>query len=134
MKKPILATLLLFVFALIWNMTLHSTLFAEINEAVASLRRDDVMNYMPLSLIMTLLLCASYVYGFTRFVKENSLKEAVSFGLFFSVLAILLVNVNQFIQYPIPLINTILWSLVGIVEFVLYALILYKLNLVSPSE
>ena len=80
-----------------------------------------------LSVLITAALAGLFVWGYGRFARNRSVSEAVRYGLFFGILAGLLVDANQYVLYPIPLWVAVAWFLGGLVEFQVYALLLAKL-------
>ena len=123
----IIASLTLFVVALIWNGLLHMTILHDFNEAVSSLRRPNLDDFMWLSLLMILGVTSLYVLGYSQFAQKGTLREGVGYGLFFAVLAGLLVDLNQYILYPIPASASLAWFGGGVIEFMLYGILVPKL-------
>ena len=126
-KRFLLVSLLLFAIALAWNGLFHLVLLPQTREAVAHLLRPDFEDKLWLSLINTLALMVLFVWGYGRFARDASLREASRYGLFFALLAGSLVDANQYLLYPIPAWVAALWFLGGLVEFQLYALLLARL-------
>jgi hypothetical protein len=50
-------------------------------------------------------------------------KEAVSYGVFFALVAGVLVDFNQYVLYPIPALVAVMWFVGGLIEFTVYALV-----------
>ncbi len=126
-KRFALASLLLFVIALGWNGLLHLVLVPQAREAVAHLLRPDLAQEAWLSLGVTAGFVILFVWGYGRFARDRSLGEASRYGLFFALLAGLLVDANQYVLYPIPAWVAGVWFLGGLVEFQIYALVLSRL-------
>ncbi|MGD2118196.1 MAG: hypothetical protein PVG66_07550 [Chromatiales bacterium] len=126
-----LSVIVLFFVALLWNGLLHMVLLADINASIQHLRRPDIQDFMWLSMLMTLALVVLFVWGYSRFVRKGSLFEAMQYGLFFALLAGLLVDLNQYLLYPLQVIVPLAWFAGGIIEFLLYALLLTRLYPVS---
>jgi hypothetical protein len=57
----------------------------------------------------------------------GSLREGVVYGVFFALLTGVLVDLNQYILYPIPGWLAFLWFLGGLGEFIVYGIIARKL-------
>jgi hypothetical protein len=123
----IITSLTLSVIALVWNGFLHTIILPDFNEAVSLLRRPDLANFMWLSLLMILGITSLYVLGYSQFARKGTLQEGISYGLFFAILAGLLVDLNQYILYPIPASTALAWFGGGVVEFVLYGILITKL-------
>lgn len=119
----VLATVVLFVVAMLWNGVLHTVVLREANASVAHLRRPDLQETMPLAMLLTAGLVALFVLGYGRAARSGSLPEALGYALFFAALAGLLVDLNQFVQYPLPASVAALWFAGGVGEFLLYAVL-----------
>ena len=130
----IVASLTLFVVALVWNGFFHIIILHDLNEAVRSLRRSDLADFMWLSMLMTFSITSLYVLGYSQFARTGTLQEGIGYGLFFAVLAGLLVDLNQYILYPIPASISLAWFGGGVVEFVLYGILVTKLYPIQLSR
>jgi hypothetical protein len=117
----------LIVVALAWNGLLHFVLLREAHAAVQHLLRPDFRQKAWISLIVTAGMIALFVWGYGRFVRDGSLAEGARYALFFGLVTGFLVDLNQFVLYPIPGWVAALWFAGGLAEFQLYALLLTKL-------
>lgn len=122
-KRYLLACLVLFVVALVWNALLHLVLLREVDGAVRHLLRPDFAAKAWLSLLGTTGLIGLFVAGYGRFARSGSIGESVCYGVLFAVLAGILVDLNQYVLYPIPVWVAAVWFLGGLVEFTVYALL-----------
>ncbi len=120
-KRPILSVVLIIVVALIWNGLFHMVLIADQNAMIASLRRPDLSEKIVLSLLITVGMATLFVVSYSKWRRTGSLTESLLHGMFFSALAGVLVNANQYLVYPIPGMLAGLWFLGGVIEFSLYA-------------
>ncbi len=125
--RLVLVTLLLVAVALAWNALVHLVLLRQARSAVAHLFRADLQRYAWLSVVITVALLALFVWGYTRFARDASLREASRYGLFFGLLAGVLVDANQYLLYPIPAWVAASWLIAGLAEFQLYAFLLTRL-------
>lgn len=123
-EQTICAAFAIFIIALIWNGTLHYAVLSEENASIAPLRRAESSGFMVLSLIQTWTLALLFVCGYARFTRTGSVSEGVAYGLFFALLAGLLVDLNQFILYPIPGKIAMYWFLGGLIEFSIYGAVI----------
>ena len=121
----VLASTVLFIVALLWNGFLHMIVLSNIDKSVSSIWRPNFSIW--LSMLMTFGIVSLYVLGYSQFARKGTLREGVSYGLFFAVLAGLLVDLNQYILYPIPVNAPLAWFAGGIIEFVLYGVLVTKL-------
>lgn len=122
-----MAAALIFALSLLWNGLLHMVLLAEANAALAPLRRPDAEAMMPLALLLTAGLACVFVWGYARFARDRSLIEGALYGVFFAAVAWLLVDLNQYVLYPIDATLAAVWFAAGLVEFVVYGVILARL-------
>lgn len=122
--QTLCAAFALFIIALIWNGTLHYAVLAEENASIAPLRRTESTEFMALSLIQTWALALLFVYGYGRITRTGTVSEGVIYGLYFALLAGLLVDLNQFILYPIPGKIAMYWFLGGLIEFSIYGAVI----------
>lgn len=118
------AAFAIFIIALIWNGTLHYLVLAQENASIAPLRRTESSGFVALSLIQTWALALLFVYGYCRFNRTGSISEGFVYGLYFALLAGLLVDLNQFILYPIPGKIALYWFLGGLIEFSIYGAVI----------
>ena len=123
----LLVSAVLFAVALAWNGVVHGSLLKGTDASVRHLWRANLGEMMPVSIAVTIGVVMVFVWGYRRFARNNSLREALTYGLFFGLTAGLLVDLNQFFLYPIPFSAVWTWVLAGVVEFVLYALLLSRL-------
>lgn len=121
-KRSILSVVLIFIVAMIWNGLFHTVIIAEQNEMISSLRRPDMSEKMLLSLFITIGMAALFVVSYNKWRRSGTLIESLIHGIFFSVLAGVLVNANQYLVYPIPGMLAVLWFLGGLFEFSFYSI------------
>jgi len=126
-KRYLLACLVLFVVALAWNALVHLVLLRQAHLAVQHLLRPDLASKAWLSLIVTAGMVCLFAWGYVRFARHASVGEGARYALYFALVAGLLVDLNQYVLYPIPAWVAATWFAGGIVEFQLYALLLRKL-------
>lgn len=125
-KKIIISVVLVFAFAIMWNGLFHMVLIAEQNALIADLRRPDMSEKMLLSLLITIGMAVLFVISYSKWLKRGDVIESLTHGLFFAVLAGVLVNANQYFVYPVPGKLACLWFLGGLIEFSFYALIVWR--------
>ncbi len=126
-RRFLLACAALFAVALAWNGLLHLVVLRAAEAAVRPLYRPDLADRMWLSLVAAAALVVLFVWGYRRFARAGSVREAAGYGLFFALVAGVLVDLNQYVLFPIPGRLACLWFLGGVVEFTLYGLIVRRL-------
>lgn len=125
-KKGAVSVILVFIVAVIWNGIFHMVLIAEQNKLISDIRRSDLSGMMFMSVAITIMMAILFVVSYSKWLKEGSLKESLAHGLFFSLLAGVLVNANQYLVYPVPGMLAGLWFLGGVVEFSLYSVVVWS--------
>lgn len=126
-QRLILASAVLFVLALVWNSFVHLVVLRAANASVAHLRRPDLADTMWLSLVVTGGTVALFVWGYSRVARTGSLREGLGYGAAFALLAGLLVDLNQYVLFPIPGAVAAQWFVGGLLEFMLYGAVATKL-------
>lgn len=126
-----IATIVLSIFALLWNGFIHLVVLADANKAIESIHRPDMADKMWISIIITICIVVLFIISFLKWRKTGSVLETIGHSLFFAAIMIIVVDLNQYVQYEIPFSLVILWSLSGAIEFVIYGLIL---NLICKKE
>jgi len=126
-RRIVVAVVVLFVVALAWNAFLHLVVLREANASVQPLRRPDLAEKAWLSLLMTLGLVTLFVWGYTRVARSGTMREGFGYGLYFALLAGLLVDLNQYVLFPIPGAVAALWFLGGLAEFCLYGMLVSRI-------
>ena len=125
-----LAVVILFVLSLIWNGVVHLVILRRANEAVQHLRRTDLPGALGWSLLLTGLVSILFVWGYIRTARTGMLREGLAYGLFIGLLVALLVDVNQYLLYPLPFSLVLKWFAGGVLEFTFYGAVV---SLVTPS-
>jgi uncharacterized membrane protein YhfC len=122
-KRFFIAALTIFVFALIWNGIVHLVLLREVDSILNSIGRQESQRNMFLSLLVTIMLAILFVWSYTRFARRGDLHDGLTHGLFFGLLAGTLVDLNQYVLYPIPASLAITWFAFGLIEFCIYGIL-----------
>jgi hypothetical protein len=126
-KRYVLSGLVLFVVALAWNALVHLVLLRRVHAEVQHLLRPDFQEKAWLTLVVTAGMIAVFVWGYARFVRNASWAEGARYALYFGLVAGLLVDLNQYVLYPIPAWVAASWFAGGLVEFQIYAFLLTRL-------
>jgi len=126
-KRSLFACLALLVVALAWNALVHLVLLQRAHLAVQHLLRPDLASMTWLSLVVTAGMVCLFAWGYGRFARNGSVGEGARYALYFALVAGLLVDLNQYVLYPIPAWVAVAWFAGGLVEFQLYALLLGRL-------
>jgi len=126
-KRFIFSAIIIFIISLLWNGFVHSLIINFDEEILKSILRPDINDKMWLSFVLTALISIIFVLGYIKFTTKGTSTEGIMYGLSFGILAILLVDVNQYILYPLAFSTVIKWMIFGILEFTLYGFLVSKL-------
>jgi hypothetical protein len=122
-KRLLITSIVIFVFALVWNGVVHLVILRDSNAALATLARTGAEKRMSLSLLVTAALAMLFVWSFARYAREGGLRDGLTHGLFFGLLAGVLVDLNQYVLYPIPGSLAAKWFAFGLLEFCIYGIL-----------
>ncbi len=125
--RLIIATAAITLFALLWNGMVHMVILREANMALDGITRPAAERSFPLSLLLTAGIALLFVASYASFVRSGGLRAAISYGAFFAVLAGLLVDLDQFLMYPVPGTLALSWFLFGFAEFCIYGVLAWWL-------
>ena len=129
-----LAAAILFILSLAWNGLVHLVILRRANEAVQHLRRTDLSGALGLSLLLTALVSGLFVWGYVRTARTGSLREGLAYGFFIGLFAALLVDLNQYLLYPLPASLVLKWFVGGVLEFTLYGAVVSLVYPVTGRE
>ncbi|HOI82601.1 MAG: hypothetical protein WCS47_09180 [Thermovirgaceae bacterium] len=121
--RLLIAAMISFVFSIVYNGLVHLVILGTANKRVESLRRVDFSSKAWISLLATLAISFLLPMIYSRFVSEKSYKKGLFFGFCFGLLIAIMVDVNQYVLYPLPFSLVASWALFGVVEFSLIGLI-----------
>ena len=129
-----LAAVVLFILSLAWNGLVHLVILRSANEAVQHLRRTDLPGALGLSLLLTALVSGLFVWGYVRTARTGTLREGLAYGFFIGLFAALLVDLNQYLLYPLPASLVLKWIVGGVLEFTLYGAVVALVCPVTSRE
>ncbi|MDD2699833.1 MAG: hypothetical protein PHH36_01215 [Sideroxydans sp.] len=122
-RRFAVAVLAIFIFALVWNGFVHMVLLKEAGLALVGIARPAAERNMALGLLLTAGIATLFVYSYVSFVRTPGVRRALGHGVFFALLAGLLVDLNQFFLYPLPGSLAVAWFLFGCIEFCIYGVL-----------
>ena len=126
------ASAAIFLLALLWNSVVHLVVLREANASVQHLRRASATWQVWLALALTAAMACTFVSGYILSARTGTAREGLGYGVFFGVVAGLLVDLNQFVMFPIPATVALQWFAAGFLEFALYGLLVTRLYPLSP--
>lgn len=129
-RRAALAVLAVFAFAMAWGTFYHVVVLRGADEALRQLYRPDLGRRMWLSVLGVLGISAFFVAGYRLATKKGTPMEGLAYGICFSILAGLLVDLNQYVLYPIPGVLVLKWYAGGLVEFAVDGVLV---SLIHPS-
>ncbi|MBZ5638853.1 MAG: hypothetical protein LAO51_08880 [Acidobacteriia bacterium] len=127
-RRFALACSVLFVAAIVWNGLVHLVLLRRADAVVRHLYRPDLADRTWALLSVTAGVVVLFAWGYSRFARVGSIREGMGYGVFFALLAGVLVDLNPYVLFPIPGRLAAAWFLGGIVEFVVYGIILSRFH------
>lgn len=113
----------LFGFSLAWNAFWHLGLLARLEARLAPLHRPPGPGQAWPALALMATLAVLFLAGHLRWARSRSLAEGARYGLWFALVAGLLVDFNQYLIYPLPGGTVLLWFLGGLAEFIVAGLV-----------
>ncbi len=132
-RRFVVASAAIFVVGLAWGALLHLVVLRGANAAIAGLLRTDLGDRMWLSILASAAFACLFVAGYRRVARNGSVREGIAYGLFFAAVAGLLVDVNQYVLYPIPGRLALTWFAGGVLEFALYGALASRLCPPAPA-
>jgi hypothetical protein len=121
-RRVVVAVTAIFIFALAWNGLVHLVLLREADLALLPVGRPPQERNLLLGLAVTAGLALLFVVSFLR-CGGKGIRAGIRHGAFFGLLAGLLVDVNQYLLYPLPGTLALQWFAFGFVEFCIYGVI-----------
>ena len=126
-KRFFIATIAIIVFALGWNGIVHLVVLREADSILSSIGRQESQRNLFLSSLITVMISILFVWSYSRTAKRGDLRDGLTHGLFFGILAGILVDLNQYVLYPIPASLAFTWFVFGLFEFCLYGVLVSRL-------
>ena len=121
--KFLVATGLSFIFSIIYNGLVHLVILSAANKQAEFLRRADFSSKAWISILATLATSFLFTAICSFFVSEKSPKTGLSFGFCFGLLIAIIVDINQYVLYPLPFSLVASWAFFGTIEFCMIGMI-----------
>ena len=132
-KRLIVASAAIFIFALVWNTIVHGMVLREGNEAISEIRRQGGSS-ITVGLLMTASIALLFVWSYAYWARRGGIKGGLTHGFYFALLAGVLVDLNQYLLYPIPGTLALSWFGFSLLEFAGYGLLVAWLYPVTPAR
>jgi magnesium-transporting ATPase (P-type) len=121
--RILIATGISFVFSFLYNGLIHLVVLGLANKQVESLRRVDFTSKLWISILATLVTSFLFTIIYALFVSEKNIKTGSLFGFCFGLFIAIIVDLNQYVLYPLPFSLVTKWALFGVIEFTIIGLL-----------
>ena len=108
-----------FIFSVLYNGLVHLVVLGSANRQMEPLRCADFSSKIWISLAGTLAVSFLFTGIYVLFSREKNVRTGAFFGLLFGLAAAVLVDLNQYVIYPLPFALAAAWSFFGVIEFTL---------------
>jgi phosphoglycerol transferase MdoB-like AlkP superfamily enzyme len=131
----LISTFFLSLITIGWNLMLHFVILENSTKSIWGILRKDLTDTIWISILLLIVIVLCFTLSFLKWRKKGTLTESLKHSLFFSVLIIFAVYVNEYILYDIPFIMILKWSLSSLIEYTLYGFLLkFFYNTLSKIE
>jgi len=130
-NRFLIATIVITVFALAWNGLVHLVILEKANSTLVFIARPDSLRPLWLALLAKAAVAVLFVSGYRKIAREGTVTEGLAYGAVFGILAGVLVDLNQYIIYPIPAGLALSRFVFGFVEFSIYGVLV---SLIYPVK
>ena len=131
----LISSFFLSLIAIGWNLMLHFVILENSTKSIWGILRKDLADTIWISILLLVVIVLCFTLSFLKWRKKGTLTESLTHSLFFSVLIIFAVYVNEYILYDIPFIMILKWSLASLIEYTLYGFLLkFFYNTLSKIE
>lgn len=118
-KRLLLASLAVFVTFQALDYVIHGLILGASYEATSELWRPDMMEKMWIMYLTGVALSLLFVYIFAKGFQGKGIMEGVRYGIVMAFLLAVVVNVNQYVAYPLPGDLLVKWIIFGFIEIVI---------------
>lgn len=133
-NRLITTSAVIFIFALLWNSLIHGVILRDAESVLVNIARSAGDRNMGLALLLTFGLAFLFVWSYAYTARRGDLREGILHGLFFALLAGLLVDLNQYVLYPLPASLVVKWFFSGLIEFCGYGILASWLYPITKKE
>jgi len=122
--RIVAATALMTLLSLTWNVLVHGFVLASFNQALVDIGRPAAERSLMLGLLLTSGLAVLFVASLAATARPDKRGRigplrGLRHGVFFALGAGLMVDLNQYLPYPLPARVPIAWFVFGLIEFCL---------------
>lgn len=131
----LISSFFLSLIAIGWNLMLYFVILENSTKSIWGILRKDLTDTIWISILLLVVIVFCFTVSFLKWRKKGTLTESLTHSLFFSVLIIFAIYVNEYILYDIPFIMILKWSLASLIEYTLYGFLLkFLYNTLSKIE
>jgi len=123
MKKTVFAILAVFVTWSALDFVIHVLILGSTYAAMPQLWRPMAQMKMGLMYFTVLVVAASFVYIYARFIAEKGVRTAVLYGVIFGIATGVGMGYGTYSVMPIPYSMAFVWFIGSVVEFTIGGLI-----------
>jgi len=129
LKRFIIAFIAIFVGIEILGYVIHSVILMSTYESLKNVWRADMMQKMWIMHVVNVFMSILFVYIFTKGYENKGLVEGVRYGLIVGLFMSMPAAFSSYALYPIPYTLALKWFVFGMIEFIIYGLlvaVIYK--------
>lgn len=123
MKRTALAILAVFITWSVLDFVIHGLILGSAYAAMPQLWRPMADMKMGLMYFTVLVIAASFVYIYARFIAEKHIKTAMLYGLIFGIASGIGMGYGTYAVMPIPYSMAFVWFIGSVVEFTIGGLL-----------
>jgi hypothetical protein len=116
-KKYVLAVVSVFIILLGVDFFFDSVILRSVSNSLGNVWRPDSERWLEPCLYLASAII--FVYLFNLVYKQTGILESIAIGVLFGLLLSGIQSFKQFALYPIPLMLAVLWSLEGLIQYML---------------
>jgi hypothetical protein len=122
-KRFILAVLAVFVLDQVGAYLIHGVLLMDDYLALQDVWRPDMMNYMWVMMLTSVVFSLLFVYVFVKGYEGKGIVEGVRYGIIIGLFMNFVGVVNQWVIYPITIGLAVKWFISFMILFVIHGIV-----------
>jgi hypothetical protein len=130
-KRFFLTSIVVYIAMQLIGFVVHNLILSSTYQTLTTVWRPDMMDKLWIMYITSAIFSFTFVYIFIRGYQNKGLMEGVRYALIIGFMMNALASFTQYALYPLPLSLCVQWFVYGMIEFVIYGLIvaaIYKKN------
>ncbi len=122
-KRFVIASVVIYAVSHVIGYLVHMVLLANTYMSLSSLWRPDMMTYMWIMWLTSLLWAFMFMFIFVKGYENKGIIEGVRYGVIIGLFMAVPQSLGNFAIFPIPLFLALTWLACGFVESILYGII-----------